>query len=201
MGELVWHLLFNKEKKLVDRVPFTIKKCGHYINSQTYRASGLDWNNQNYKNFNRVLKRFVKMEIHLMGLAGVTVGRIGIRTGIDGASGRGWDALVTPSGAQEQNGRNNGNHQDQSCHSNSNSEISGWNTKLIVLVLNGIKYFKNDDIVIELNSHYLIKGFAIEQPRVPVICRVSYVKATKDFNGGVLCEKWVIDSVLGFGVG
>lgn len=40
----------------------------------------------------------------------VTVGRIGVRSGIDGASGGGRDALVSSSGAQEENSGDDSDH-------------------------------------------------------------------------------------------
>jgi hypothetical protein len=40
----------------------------------------------------------------------VTVGRIGIRSGIDGASGGRRDALMSSSGAQEQNSSDDSDH-------------------------------------------------------------------------------------------
>lgn len=65
----------------------------------------------------------------------VTVGRIGVRSGIDWASGGRRDALVSSSGAQEENSGDDGDHENEAGHSDADGEISWGYAQLVVFIL------------------------------------------------------------------
>lgn len=66
---------------------------------------------------------------------GVTVGRVGVGSRVDGASGGGRDALVAPSGAQEQDGGDDGDHQDEAGDCDADGEVARGNAQLVVSIL------------------------------------------------------------------
>lgn len=109
----------------------------------------------------------------------MTVRRVGVGPGIDGASRGGRDALLPPPGAQEQNGRYDGDHEDEAGHGDPDGEISRGYAQLILLVL--------------------IQGLTVKETSVPIVRRVRHVEAAKDFDGGVLSKERVVDAVLGNG--
>ena len=65
----------------------------------------------------------------------MTVGRVGVRSTVNGAAGGGRDSLVPATGAQEQNGGDDGDHQNEAGHGYSDGEISRRYAQLVVPLL------------------------------------------------------------------
>ena len=76
-----------------------------------------------------------KMGSLLIGLTRVTVGRVGVgAAAVERTARRRCHSLpVTSPGAQEEDGRDDGDHQDQSCHGYANGEIAGRYAQLILV--------------------------------------------------------------------
>lgn len=110
----------------------------------------------------------------------MTVGRVGVgAAAVERTARRRCHSLpVTSPGAQEEDGRDDGDHQDQSCHGYANGEIAGRYAQLILV-------------------HRLFDGIAGEEAGVPVVGGVADVEAAEDFDGGVLSKDRVVDAVLG----
>ena len=65
----------------------------------------------------------------------MTVGRVGVRAGVDGASGGRRDALLSPSGAQEQDGSHDGDHQTEASHCDTNGKVTRRDAQLVFFIL------------------------------------------------------------------
>lgn len=129
----------------------------------------------------------------------MTVGRIGVGTGVDGAAGGGGDTLVSPSSTQEQDGRDDGDHQNETGYGYANRKVSRRDAQLVIFILFSIKFkelitkfFDN-----RIDWNHFIEGLSVKEPRVSVVRRVRDVKTAKDFDRGVLRKERIVDAILG----
>lgn len=107
----------------------------------------------------------------------MTVGRIGVRTGVDGASGGRRDALMSPSGAQEQDSSDDCDHQNEASHGDTDGKVTRRYAKLVLFVL--------------------FNDFAIKEACISAIRGVGYVKTTENLDSGrIPGERRMIDSEI-----
>ena len=65
----------------------------------------------------------------------MTVGGVGVRAAVDGAARGGGDALAPAPRAQEQDGQNDGDHQNQAGHGDADGEVARRNAQLVLVLL------------------------------------------------------------------
>lgn len=131
----------------------------------------------------------------------MTVGRIGVRTGVDGASGGRRDALMSPSGAQEQDGSDDCDHQNEASHGDTDGKVTRRYAKLVLFVLRRQNQKTNASHqsfgCISTGKTYLFNDFAIKEACISAIGGVGYVKTTENLDSGrIPGEGRMIDSEI-----
>ena len=129
----------------------------------------------------------------------MTVGRVGVRAGVDGASGGRRDALLSPSGAQEQDGSHDGDHQNEASHCDTNGKVTRRDAQLVFFILfKTNKRISSPSItIVRTENLYLFNDFAIKEARISAIGGIGYVETAENLDSGrIPCERWMVDSEI-----